>query len=351
MTLLQDKQTIATRIERFIKDESADTFTDVARALFDFQFQHIDQARAYYKALGVTPDNLETITDIPPIGLNVFKETTLFAGDKQTRTFQTSGTSGKGRGASCFDDFDLNVMKCSILKNCQQHLCKDDRQTRFLMLVPSPEEAPDIIMAYGMNHIARRWGLEAPVFAVSKGQFLGEEAIGYIQKAISDKVPLTIIGGSFGFVNFIDAIQDKIPSLPLPEGSRLLDAGGFKGRSRELDRAHFLKLTSEYFKVPTELCFNLYGLTELSSQFYSKAAAPKQPPHWTKVRVCQPLSLEDVATGEQGVAVLYDLANISKPFVILTDDLAIARGNGFDLLGRASGSAPRGCSLSLEEVR
>ncbi len=350
MTLLQDKQDIASRIENFIKDESADQFDAVARALFTFQFHHIDQARLYYEALGVTPENLAGINTIPAIGLNVFKETSFFAGAESTHIFQTSGTSGKGRGVSCFDDIDLAVMHSSILANCRNHLFKDNLKTRFLMLVPSPEEAPDIIMAYGMNRIAGEWGLTAPFFAVSKGQFLGKEAIGFIQQAIKDEVPLTIIGGSFGFVNFIDALRDKIPALPLPQGSRLLDAGGFKGRSRELNRHDFVTLTSDYFKVSEELCFNLYGLTELSSQFYSQGANPKQPAHWTKARVCHPLTLQDVREGEQGVAVLYDLANIAKPFVILTDDLAVSHTNGFELQGRASGSAPRGCSLSLEEV-
>lgn len=351
MNLLDDKNIIASRIEKFIWDKSVDTFADVACALFDFQFHHIDQACNYYTALGITPDNLKTVTDIPPIGLNVFKETSFFAGTKQTRIFKTSGTSGKGQGLAYFDELDLELMETSIIANCQQHLFADNRKTRFLMLVPSPDEAPDIIMAYGMNRIAENWGLEQPLFAVRKSAFLGKEAVSYIRQAIADNVPLTIIGGSFGFVNFIDAIQENIKGLHLPQGSRLLDAGGFKGRSRELNRHDFLDLTRNFFGVPPELCFNLYGLTELSSQFYSQAGGSKKPPHWTRVRVCHPLTLNEVEVGDEGVAVLYDLASISKPFVILTDDLAIRHQEGFELLGRASGSAPRGCSLSLEEVR
>ena len=350
MPILFDKKNIANRIERFISDQSADEFDAIAKALFRFQFNHIKEARRYYNTLDITPENLNHFTDIPPIGLNVFKENTFFAGTEPARIFHTSGTSGKGCGSSCFDDLDLAVMRTSILCNCENHLFQDHQNTRFLMLVPSPDEAPDIIMAHGMNQIAEEWGLEPPLFAVSNGNFLGKEAVEYIHRAITDHSPLTIIGGSFGFVNFIDALQNKIPKLPLPTGSRLLDAGGFKGRSRELNRNDFLDLTSSFFNIPQALCFNLYGLTELGSQFYSRANGPKQPAHWTKVRVCHPLTMQDVANHEQGVALLYDLANISKPFVILTDDLAISHENGFELQGRASGSAPRGCSLSLEEL-
>ncbi|MDA3970888.1 MAG: hypothetical protein PF442_06035 [Desulfobulbaceae bacterium] len=351
MDLLQEKSEISSRIQSFIWDASADQFDAVARALFSFQYKHLEPLRSYCASLGITPENLETIGDIPAIGLNVCKETSFFAGSEPSRVFRTSGTSGKGRGSSCFAADDLEIMQTGILCNCRQQLFSDGLKTRFLMLVPSPLEAPDMIMAYGMKCIAAQWGLEPPFFAVHKGGFLGREAVSYIQQAITDQVPLTIIGGSFGFVNFIDGMQNKLPHLPLPRGSRLLDAGGFKGRSRELNRDDFTELTSHYFNVPKASCFNLYGLTELASQFYSKAGQVKQPPHWTKVRVCNPMTMQDVAEQEQGVAVLYDLANIARPFVILTDDLAVLHPNGFELIGRASGSAPRGCSLSLEEVR
>lgn len=351
MTIHQEKKALSSRIQSFIHDASADEFDAVARALFTFQYTHIEPLRNYCASLGITPENLETIGDIPAIGLNVFKETSFFAGSEPSRVFHTSGTSGKGRGSSCFDDEDLELMRTSILCNCRQQLFSDGLKTRFLMLVPSPLEAKDMIMAYGMNCIATQWGFEPPFFAVHQGGFLGREAVSYIQQAIADQVPLTIVGGSFGFVNFIDGMQDTLPHLPLPPGSRLLDAGGFKGRSRELNRDDFTELTSHYFNVPRSSCFNLYGLTELASQFYSRAGQVKQPPHWTKVRVCNPMTMQDVPEQEQGVAVLYDLANIARPFVILTDDLAVSHKEGFELLGRASGSVPRGCSLSLEEVR
>lgn len=114
------------------------------------------------------------------------------------------------------------------------------------MLVPSAEEAPDIIMAHGMAQIAEEWGTEPAFYAISQGSFLGKEAVGYLQKCIADKEPVTIIGGSFGFVNFIDKVAPQLGSLPLPVGSRVLDAGGFKGRSRVLTRTGFLEMMANF---------------------------------------------------------------------------------------------------------
>jgi hypothetical protein len=160
-----------------------------------------------------------------------------------------------------------------------------------------------------------------------------------------------MIGGSFGFVNFMERLTPET-TLRLPPGSRLLDAGGFKGRSREVNRFEFMDMVEASFGIPRSHIFNLYGLTELASQFYSQGDSPKRPPHWTRALVVDPLTLEAAGPDSRGVPLLFDLANVSRPLAILTDDIAEPAGNGgFHVLGRASGTAPRGCSLNLERLR
>ncbi len=351
MPATTDKKELIGKISSFILDARTDDFNSLACQLFAYQFEHIAVARAYFQKCGISPENLTGFTDIPPIGLNIFKRYELFDGTSCQKTFHTSGTSGKGRGASCFAAEDLQLMTLSILENAKSTLCADGQKTRFMMLVPSPTEAPDIIMAHGMAEIAGKWATEPAFYAISKGAFLGTEAVAYLQKCIADETPVTIIGGSFGFVNFIDKVAPHLGSLPLPAGSRILDAGGFKGRSRELTRTGFLQMMADFFHLPAAQCLNLYGLTELGSQFYSRGLEEKKPPHWTRVRICQPLTLQEVEDGNEGIALLYDLTNVARPMAILTDDLGRRHGSGFEITGRASGSAPRGCSLSLEDIR
>ncbi len=351
MPATPQKKALIASISGFITAPASADFNSLACQLFAYQFEHIAAARAYYERCGVSPLTLKKFSDIPAIGLNVFKSYELFDGSNCQKTFRTSGTSGKGRGASCFADEDLELMTLSILENAKANLFADQQKTRFMMLVPSPDEAPDIIMAHGMAKIAEKWATEPPFYAINKGSFLGKEAVGYLKKCIEDQAPVTIIGGSFGFVNFIDNIAPQLGTLPLPEGSRVLDAGGFKGRSRELTRKGFLELVTEFFQLPALQCLNLYGLTELGSQFYSRGHEEKKPAHWTKVRICNPMTLEEVEDGEEGIALLYDLTNVARPMAILTDDLGRRHGDGFEIFGRASGSAPRGCSLSLEDIR
>lgn len=339
------------RVARFIEAAEVDDFGAVALALFRYQCTAMPILGAYWRELGATPERVKRWEDVPPVALGVFKKQVFFDGGEATRTFRTSGTSGNVRGRSCFDDADMDLMTRSILANAAKMLFPDGLATRFCLLVPAPDEAPDSIMAHGMRQIAGHFGLGEPFYAVRRGALAVDDTLDLLETWTRAGEPVTFIGGSLGFANFLERLGPDA-RLTLAPGSRLLDAGGFKGRDRELDRDTFYADVRRVLGLPGDRCFNLYGLTELASQFYGPAGGPKQPAHWTRVRVCEPLSLAATPPGEKGVAVLYDLANVSRPFAILTDDLARPAPDGrFELLGRAAHSLPRGCSLRLEDVR
>jgi hypothetical protein len=100
-------------------------------------------------------------------------------------------------------------------------------------------------------------------------------------------------------------------------------------------------------------CINMYGMTELSTQFYDAGNATlpsvKSGPHWIKTRVVDPLSGHDVPAGMQGVLSHCDLGNFNSVTTLLTEDVGVVVEDGFLLLGRVQGSAAKGCSLAVEE--
>jgi hypothetical protein len=73
-------------------------------------------------------------------------------------------------------------------------------------------------------------------------------------------------------------------------------------------------------------------------------------PGWVRVSAVDPGTLAPVPDGEVGVLRIDDLANLDSVCAIQTSDLAIVRGGGVELLGRAPGATPRGCSLAVEEA-
>ena len=102
-------------------------------------------------------------------------------------------------------------------------------------------------------------------------------------------------------------------------------------------------------------------MSELSSQAYDYVAGsgPVQSsklkaqsstrlfrfPPWARAQVLSPESGQEVCDGETGLLRVFDLANVRSVLAIQTEDLAVRRGKGFELLGRAPHAEPRGCSL------
>ncbi|MDP3707612.1 MAG: long-chain fatty acid--CoA ligase, partial [Polaromonas sp.] len=121
----------------------------------------------------------------------------------------------------------------------------------------------------------------------------------------------------------------------------------------EIPMAQFYAQLSSLLGVPASHCINMYGMTELSTQFYDagNAVLPsvKSGPHWIRSRLVNPMTGEEVAHGAHGVLAHCDLANFNSVTTILTEDVGVAVDGGFLLLGRAEGAQAKGCSLAVEE--
>ena len=177
-----------------------------------------------------------------------------------------------------------------------------------------------------------------------------------------------IIGTAFSFVHLLDYMAEKNLKLQLPPGTQVMETGGYKNRSRTMSKAELHALTTSRLGVPRENIVCEYGMSELSSQAYSLGAPPSRRrvsdknagetpalpgpagdtfhfPPWTRVRMISPETGKEVADGETGLVRVLDLANVFSVAAIQTEDLAVRRGDGFELIGRAARAENRGCSL------
>ncbi len=164
-----------------------------------------------------------------------------------------------------------------------------------------------------------------------------------------------MLATSFALVHLLDALAGDV--LPLPRGSRVMQTGGFKGRSREVAADELRREVARALAVDERSVVGEYGMTELSSQFYEATMVdPGAPagvfvePPWARVIPVDGATLEPVADGETGIARIEDLANVDSAFAVLTQDRVRRVPGGFELLGRAQGAPPRGCSIALEEM-
>jgi hypothetical protein len=251
-------------------------------------------------------------------------------------------------------------MDATIDEAAAAFLFPDGLKNAVLIIAPSPADAPHMIMAYGMNQLKERFGLPGSRFLVGADGFEVQALVNALQGAEAEGIPTALFGGSFGFVNFFDYCRQRGLQFHLPPGSRCLDAGGFKGRSREVGREEFLDACEEFLGITRGYCINLLGMTEVASQFYDNTLALiskglngprcKVNPPWTKTSVVDPDTLEPLSPGKRGLLRHFDLANRGHICAIQTDDVGTLVEGGFEVSGRAQEGEARGCSVTIDEM-
>ena len=131
-----------------------------------------------------------------------------------------------------------------------------------------------------------------------------------------------------------------------------METGGFKGSGRDVAKRDLYEELSLRLGVATDSIWNEYGMTELSSQFYSCGVGRShRAPPWVRFQIIDPETNQEASPGKIGLLRIVDLANLWSVIAVLTQDLAIAQADGgFLLLGRDPEALPRGCSRAVDEL-
>jgi hypothetical protein len=212
---------------------------------------------------------------------------------------------------------------------------------------------PNSSLAHYLSLAVQTFGTSGSAHLIGDDGIDFERLMADLTRAEETGQPYGLLGASFSLVHVLDELQRRGQTVRLPEGSRILDTGGFKGQSRELDLDEFYDALYHTFGVPRSHCINMYGMTELSTQFYDDGntvcPSVKSGPHWIRTRVVNPLTGAAVAKGKAGVLAHTDLAHFNIVTTILTEDAGIETDYGFLLLGRATGAEAQGCSMAVDE--
>lgn len=282
----------------------------------------------------------------------------LFPEEAPARTFRTSGTSGQERGEAHYSARGMELMDLSIVTNARRNVVRGLERPIILRFVPPEALAPEMVMAHGMELIARTFGhSELSACLVSPSGVDFPLLLSRLDTAVSQGIPVVLIGGSFAYVNVCDALENMGRAWELPKGSRMIDAGGFKGRSRVVGVDSLRSMVGRVFGIASSECTNLFGMTELASQLYDSADVavgpigerPKGATSFVQPRVRDSLDLSLRAEGT-GLLEVVDLCILDRPHVVLTGDRGVARPEGVAITGRVERGQSRGCSLTLDAM-
>lgn len=336
---------------------ASDFFDTFALRLFSLQYTHNAVYQAWCRHRGLNPDLVKSWREIPAVPTAAFKELeiTSLPPSARMKAFHSSGTTTQRPSRHFHSAESLALYEASLFAWFRPHLLLGATSMRMLSLTPPPEQVPHSSLAHMFGAVICQLGTPGSGFA---GQLDSAHSwtIDFARakqelfSARHESRPLLVLGTAFAFVHLLDHLAETGAIATLPPGSRVLETGGYKGRSRELPKQELHKLISENLGVPHGDIVCEYGMSELSSQAYDTVAGQggvrvfRFPP-WARALVISLESGREVADGETGLLRVFDLTNIRSVLAIQTEDLVVRRGDGFELLGRAAQSEPRGCSL------
>lgn len=281
----------------------------------------------------------------------------LFPDRPPVRVFRTSNTTGAGTGRVAYSERGMALMDRSILASAGRHVMRGLDRPAVVRLVPSERAAPAMVMAYGMELIAHRFGDPRLSGCVLGNSGVDRAALHrLLDGAVAEERPVVLIGGTSVFVNLCRSLTKDGRSWELPAGSRLVDAGGHK-RNRQVTVEEIRTLAAEVFGIEPRAHRNLFGMTELASQLYDgedtaagpSGERPKRSEPFVRAQVRAP---DDLTLLDNGVGLLevVDLCVLDRPCAVLTGDWGLAGPAGTAVVGRIAQGLPRGCSLALDQV-
>jgi hypothetical protein len=339
--VIAEYRELETRILAAIREEWSEAQCDTL--WFDvFRFQRRwNQPYANFCAARAEP---RTWREIPAVPLTAFKRTALSVvqPERVAKTFLTSGTTGESRGTHHF--FDTRLYEYSVQYGWAR-LGLPPRP-RFV-LTTNEADAPrsslsHMMLALGINAGSQRYFLDA------SGRLRFEQLEEALKEKMDAAEPLALLGTALVFLNLFEQLGER--RFVLPAGSYAMETGGYKGSGREIPKPELYAMFGEYLGLAPDDVINEYSMTELSSQFYTRGLGrAHEGAPWARAIVINPETGSEVELGERGVLRIFDLANLGSVLAIETQDLAIRRERGFELLGRDPGALPRGCSRVADE--
>jgi hypothetical protein len=274
---------------------------------------------------------------------------------EDVRVFRSSGTTSSERSVHAYRDLSLYDFAARIA--ARYMLFPDLERLRLVVLAPHEDEAPNASLEYMLARFTEWFGTDS-IWAWSHGALDLDRFREALRNAEASEEPIAVLGTSFAFVHAEDRLGDRVFSLP--PGSRVMQTGGYKGRSREVDKEVLLEAISARYGVPAPWIINEFGATELSSQMYETtlredidgAPGPRRlwVPPWVRATPVDPETLEPVEGNAVGILRIDDVANLDSVCCIQTADLAQRLADGIVVLGRAPGATPRGCSLAADQA-
>ena len=240
---------------------SDDEFNELAYSIFAFQYEQCEMYRAYCARLELTPHMVQHWKQIRSVPTSAFRDFALtsFPVKKAAAEFHTSGTTREKSGRHFLPTLEL--YDAAIKPNFAAHLLADAARLPMMVLTSSPEDAPHSSLAHMMGVVIREFGTAESAYYVERGVLRAERLIKALREAEETRQPVFLLGTAFAFVHLFDHCAANNLRFKMADGSRAMETGGFKGRSREVSKKELYRMFEQFLGIPPVSIVNEYGMT------------------------------------------------------------------------------------------
>ena len=277
--------------------------------VFRYQYDCCPQYRRYADLLGVTPEGLTGISDIPFLPIRFFKQYDIIS------------------------SADPSAVPQKIFYRPEDYV--------ILALLPSYLEREGSSLVYMADCLIKESGRP------ESGYYLYDHDRLYsmLTELRRRGQRTLLLGVAFALLDFTEKYSLEGPNDPW---LTVMETGGMKGRREELSREELHSRLSRGLGLSA--IHSEYGMCELLSQAYSTGDGVFRTPDRMRV-IIRDINdpFRDAAPGERGIINIIDLANRNSCSFIETEDVGRAWPDGsFTVEGRLKGAERRGCNMLLE---
>ncbi|MGB8357545.1 MAG: acyltransferase [Bacteroidales bacterium] len=312
----------------------ASLFEKRALEIFRYQAAGCPVYREYLSLLGVDPQVVNSILDIPFMPISFFRDHVIITGGGEPeKVFISSGTSGMRQSRHAVRT--LAVYDESLGRTFTQFY-GDPSQYAVMGLLPSYLEREGSSLIYMVNKLMELSGNDRGGFFLNEYDSLLNAA----DDARAAGLKVLLFGVTFALLDLAEKRPRDMSDVII------IETGWMKGRRHEMVREELHNILKNAFGVKS--VHSEYSMTELLSQAYSSSDGLFIAPPWMKVliRDSHDPSSHSVEQGAAGGISIIDLANIYSCSFIATSDLGRMQAEGaFEVLGRFDDADIRGCSL------
>lgn len=312
---------------------NAETFNPVAIEVWKYQFAHNPLYTQYCKLLGVSPETVKQVTDIPFLPISMFRNHEVMTGKWVPQAvFRSSGTTGQTQSKHAVRDLGWYHM-VTVLGF--ERIFGSPAGYTWIGLLPSYLERPDSSLVEMVRHFMDMGQHSSSGFF----PFVTERVTDALALARSNDLAVVLMGVSFALLDLFEKMK-----VPVWDGLLLMETGGMKGRGREVTREELYERIRH--RSPSVRMSSEYGMTELLSQAYRREDHfyPSPTMRVFMRDISDPLG--QLEFRQRGGINIIDLANLDTCSFIATDDIGVGYPDGgFDVLGRLDNSELRGCNL------